>query len=530
MRVKIALVPLDDRPCCFRFPEKLGNMMACELRLPPREWLGRFEVPGDCDRVASWVEEVAGEVDGLIVAVDQLAYGGLVASRAMNRSLEACLQTLDVLKKVKKRYPNLIVYAANVLMRISITSKNAEYAKYWALIFRYSQLYDRVKRLGEKEHDAALAKLASDIPTDVLAEYLAARRRNHEVNKRMIDWVAEGLLDFVAITQEDADTIGMHLAEQQELMKLSYEKKVQRKVVLYPGADEATQTLLARMLQTFRRQRLRVYPRYTSTAGRLTAAKFEDRPVEESVNTHLYAGGCVRVDTPQEADLLLYVNTPLDSEGDGFDSAQPKAHFQARHDLWTFVEGIRHDLASDKRVVVADVSFPNASDLELVQRLLDEQIYFQLTAYAGWNTAGNSLGTCISHAVIRALYLTGDSPNLEAEEAHYAFLAERLLDEWAYQAQVRRRVNAWLEEELQLNPTNLEEQYELVNARVVKLLRPYIAKLNQYVSNRLLPGHDRRIMVDRFTEKQIALPWNRTFEVEVCVECRVQQINRNDCD
>ncbi|WP_054950705.1 DUF4127 family protein [Numidum massiliense] len=525
MARKIAIVPLDDRPCCYSFTERLGQIGAVEVVQPPKEILGKFTEPGCGDSLNEWLETTAPHVDGLVIAIDQLAYGGLVASRTMDRTLEVSLAYVNVLKKIKTKYPQLPIYAASVLMRLSITSKNAEYNNYWRDVFQYSRLYDYVHRLGKEEYKEELNQIERKIPSSVLEEYLLARKRNHFINKQMIDWVADDVLDFLIITQEDASDVGLHLSEQRVLMEHIFEKKVQERVMLYPGADEATQTLLARMVHYFRQAQVKIYPKYLSLAGRAVVPKFEDRPLEEAVRAHIAAAGALCVESIEEADLLLYINTPLDDQSvDGFKGFGKKAYFHSRHQYWDFIASMKHYMSKGYPVVVADLAFPNAADLELIQLLLQNGTYMKLAGYAGWNTSGNSLGTCISHGVMSVLWQTGESVESTALQAHLQFLIERLLDEWAYQANVRTEVNHWLEQTLQISPSYLGDDYERVDKKVRQGLKRYFEEVKDVLIGSVFKVNDSTYAMTRVECTHVALPWNRTFEVDVSVSCELETL------
>ena len=44
---KILLIPLDDRPPCLQFPEKMGLIAGAEVIAPPKELLGKFTQAGN---------------------------------------------------------------------------------------------------------------------------------------------------------------------------------------------------------------------------------------------------------------------------------------------------------------------------------------------------------------------------------------------------------------------------------------------------------------------------------------------------
>src|SRR5690606_23109132 len=71
---RIAVVPLDDRPFTSYTPVTVAEAGAHEALTPPKDLLGEFFTRGDS------------EVDGSVVAVPMLAYGGLVGFRACTRS------------------------------------------------------------------------------------------------------------------------------------------------------------------------------------------------------------------------------------------------------------------------------------------------------------------------------------------------------------------------------------------------------------------------------------------------------------
>ncbi|MFA9560342.1 DUF4127 family protein [Evansella sp. AB-rgal1] len=507
---KLAILPLDNRPCCYDFTESFGKWGAVEVIQPPKEILGGFTSFGNTAEISNWIRAVAPKVDGMILSIDQLAYGGLIPSRIMERKWKECVKIIDVVKEVREKNPHLVIYAVNVLMRISITTKNKVFTHYWKKVFRYSQLYDRFHRLKDRDVEGELKALEEELPSEVLQEYLQARNRNHQMNLMMIDWVAEGTLDFLAITQEDASAVGMHLMEQKKLVKKVYEMNIQRKVLVYPGADEATQTLLARMVQFFQREKVRIYPKYASTSGKLMVAKFEDRPVEESVISHITAAGAIVVEESSEADLILYVNTPVGGEKDGNHPTDEKAHFNSRHNLLSFIESMEYDLQKGKKVSVADISFPNASDMELVQFLLTENIFFSLTAYAGWNTAGNTLGTCIAQSIISIVAQWKGENKEGIAVAHHSFMMERLMDEWAYQANVRGKVNMDIASRFNIDGTNVEDKYKEVNQQVQEQLKPYFSQIVDCLPEESGDKNHWKLAV-------CELPWNRTFEVRVKV-------------
>ncbi|GIP32228.1 DUF4127 family protein [Paenibacillus sp. J2TS4] len=539
MRHRIALVPLDSRPCCQWFPRKIAEIAGVDLHTPPIEMLGMFMKSGNCENIRDWLLETAGSVDGLVVAADQLAFGGLIASRTNERTLEQAQETLKALRAVKERHPSKPLFVSSVLMRITITGKNAEFVRYKHLVQQYSELSDRHLRLKEAGLEQELLRVKAQIPNEILLDYFQARERNMDVHKLLIDWTAEGILDYLSITQEDASPAGVHIKEQWELQRHIYDRHVQAKTMIYPGADEGTQTLLARMLQTLNRRKVRIYPRFTSEMGKRVIPEYEDRPLEETVKAHLLSAGAVVVDSLLEADLILAVNSPLnDISNRGKETENVQALFNPRHLIADLAENVRYHLEQGRRVAIADVALPNASDMELIRYLLDERLFTRLSGYAGWNTAGNSLGTCISHAIARTMYEmlstkgeydsepavsevkktdTGVNPD-KPEKAHYSFLLSRLMDEWGYQAQIRGATNKWIEAHLSVSPWDLETEYKQVNAWIVQRLKELFEATKPLICDEDRGEGELPSIVQDAELAFVQLPWNRTFELDVRVD------------
>ncbi|RYG70611.1 DUF4127 family protein, partial [bacterium] len=214
----IALLPLDDRPCNTRFPSEIGAIGGASLLLPSRDHLGRFNSPGEPEALQQWLESLP-EVDALIVSVDMLAYGGLVASRKTVTSLETAMSRLEALDKWRVARPNTPIYAFNILMRLAITMDSDAAVPHYYNVMRYARLVDEAARFPSPEKQAELESVQAQIPPELLAAYRAARARNHTVNLAMVDYLARGTFDYLLVTQEDCTEFGLHRREQDEILE-----------------------------------------------------------------------------------------------------------------------------------------------------------------------------------------------------------------------------------------------------------------------------------------------------------------------
>ena len=241
----IALIPLDDRPCNRRSPAEIAGIGGSDIVMPPRDALGRFQVPGDCGQIADWLDALDG-VETLIVSVDMLAYGGLVASRRSHTALEAAVDRLQVLRRWHRAHPETRILAFNVLMRLAITMDSDAAIPHYYNVMRWARLADEANRFGSDYLREQLAAVEAEIPATILADYRAARARNHAVNLLMVDFLADDVVDYLLITQEDCTEYGLHRLEQTDILNRVAGRGVAGRFTLHPGADEAALTLLAR--------------------------------------------------------------------------------------------------------------------------------------------------------------------------------------------------------------------------------------------------------------------------------------------
>ncbi|HEX8832790.1 MAG TPA: DUF4127 family protein, partial [Abditibacteriaceae bacterium] len=386
----IALLPLDDRPCNVRFPQQIAAIGGTQLVTPPYEVLGLFNTPGQPEALQSWIEELP-RLEALIVSVDMLAYGGLVASRRPRVAVEQALANLNILRAFRAARPETPVYAFNILMRLAITMDSDAAVSNYYNIMRYARLVDEAERFDSAHLREELAKVTAQIPPAILEEYLAARLRNHTVNGCMIDWLAEGVFDYLLITQEDATEFGLHRREQDALLKYAAEREVQSKMSLHPGADEAALTLLARHWNTgvsFRVQ-------WSNLEDAHRIAPFEDRPYDEALVQHVAAmrGELLGEGDESTADFQLFVNAPVGgSQKDEEDGA--RALRAAR--LMPFVHSLEEAANNNETIALCDVAFPNGADNVLMTELERRGLLGKIAAFGGWNTAGNTTGTVLA--------------------------------------------------------------------------------------------------------------------------------------
>lgn len=127
---KVVYLPLDERPCNYKFPSLfLTNDL--EIVNPPIEILGNKKIPGDVNKIANWLKKEASDAKYLVVSLDMLIYGGIVPSRLHHDSYDTLIERLEVIKEIKKINPQLIIYAFELIMRCPQYSSGDEEPLYY---------------------------------------------------------------------------------------------------------------------------------------------------------------------------------------------------------------------------------------------------------------------------------------------------------------------------------------------------------------------------------------------------------------
>jgi len=492
--LRLGLLPLDDRPCNLLFPRRIAQIAGVRLVVPPRRLLGRFTAPGDAEALSDWLQRMAGEVEGLIVSADMLAYGGLVASRTGVVPERQALARINSLHRIRRAHPDLTIFCFSVIMRLGITVDSEGAALLHERIARWAQLTDDVRRLRREEYADELIRLEGLIPPRARSSYMRIRRRNHAANMWAVQLVSDGVIDYLVLAQEDAAARGLHKFEQQMLSDGMASLGVEGRVSLHPGTDEVAMVLLARYLCRQHGRSPAVLPLYPSRKAEAVIPLFEDRPLRETVTAQIQAAGGRVAAQRGEADLVLVVHAPLSKQREARDAGK---HPTPARVVEAAVGHIKSALRG-KPVAVADVAYCNGADPALIQALQRERLFARLHAFAGWNTAGNSIGAAVAHGIARVF----STPTHRSEIAHRLFLFERLLDDYAYQSIIRQQAISRAER-LGLSPLNLGGKGRDLQRFVARRAGPMARSLWR----RNFPGDPPSLGV--------RLPWPRLFEAEI---------------
>ena len=514
----IVLVPVDDRPAVGQFAQMIGAIADHRVIMPPPDLLGRFTTPGDAAMIDAWLRaQDYTRVDALVVSVDMLAYGGLIASRTPRTTPAEANKRLEFFRWFKRAWPHVPVYAFNVLMRVAPTADKQ--SRPWRdKLARWSELKDQVSNPQHASQHARLIPeleaLEKSLDPKVTGDYRRAHSRDLQISLAMIDLAKEGVIDSLLLLQDDARVYGFHRQTQRILRAKLQAYRLEDRIPIYNGADEGSLSLVSRAILDKFRSKVRVAVVYSSDASRTVIAPDEDHPIQFTVESQLKAAGGVLANHPAEADYTLYVNAP-ETDDQEFD---------------TFLKRMIADLKADKPVALADILFPaphrSGADERIIKALVRENVIDKFTAYAAWNTAGNTLGTTIPAANMRVFFRRAlfDSPEryARATVAQLEFLLHRFVGDYLYHDVVRLGLNA----ELRKNPTDptdefTPELYDRINRETQQRLRPLAEKFfADHFKGRTYPlaiydRQPRAVRINELKGLKIHLPWARAFEVTV---------------
>lgn len=469
--MKIALIPIDNRPVCYTLAEQIAAIDCnLELFLPERVDLGDLKSNANVDAILDWLKDIP-EVDAIVISLDTVAYGGLISSRRSPDSFEEIKARLEELKEILRK-KSAKIYAFSSVMRISNNNINEEEKEYWSSygkkIFDYSFNLHKSAKTMDSEANKKSECIATTIPCEILEDYLATRKRNFKINKLYLEWAREKVFDTVVFSKDDCAEFGLNVKEA-NLLKHEIESN-NLNAFVKTGADEIPLSLMARAVSSG--HGVKIAPVFMQSDSVNKISKYEDISVLESVNSQIELAGA-KVSTVDDADLVLYVNNFKNQQGEIV--------------MNVFEEGFSgHFKPSDKPYFIADILNANGSDNNFIEEFFKNKIDFdKFFGYAAWNTTGNTLGSVICIALVK--FLAKDF-NLGAFKKVQMV---RFLDDWAYQANVRQI---------------LKQKENVPNSESIKtFMKDYETRLNKFLG-------------DDFQDIKYSFPWDRFFETEVTIQ------------
>lgn len=492
----VALMPLDSRPCNTQYPALLAESTSATLALPPEDAMDNFLDPADTTALWSWLEEQAETADHLVIFTNSLFCGSLIASRSSGAydNIQEDLQRLqDLLASFKAREDAASVTVVQVLPRLSPNQFDSALYPYYDALTAYGQAWDQADEAGGS------APASAEIPADILQDYQNLHKESAQLAQSLDSLAADDLIDQLLISQDDgaeycpANITFRSLADHAENTQLIY------------GADELSMLLVANLSAAgLDASPVRIV--YSDDADRSRIYPYEAASLEEMTAQKLTLGGATASD---DADATLYIHT---------DSSDASTTLSAVSD-------------HDGLFALADVAQTNQADAALTDALLSRKNFDAIDTYAGWNTAGNTVGTTIATLrtmdVLDALWddLSADARK-NAVRALYTFRAIRLAEDICYMAQIRPDLQQQLAlVDIQDHTSAFADStaWQKANTQLQQTYTPYntqLATLFNGAHTLRLTNHTTPVQITNFAS-QSTFPWPRSFEVRIDVEMDV---------
>ena len=461
----VLYVPQDDRPVSLQCTVDTAREAGMTILTPPQNLISGKTYQGQADQIMAWVEQNAARADVMVLSTDTLIYGGLVDSRKHNIPLSTLESRLKRIESLKARNKNVRIYGFGTVMRSPRASgggtEPAYYAEYGPTIFQIAALQDKLDSGSlTQEETQKLMSLQASVPVEYLQDWFDRRQKNMKINKELIDETRSGVFDYFALGHDDTSQLSQSALEGRYLSKYSKDIPVE-KYGSFPGADQLGLLLMARSRTDESTEKPTFSVIYPLGGGGKTLPGYEDQTIDKTIAQHVEAVGGTMVTQGKPTVLLA-------------------------------VDRIQQAVDSGVNVSVADIAYNNGADNTLVSAMYKRDMLYKIGAYNGWNTASNTVGYAIAQGVL----LKTMSP-----EGHRNMLTQQYLDNWAYQANIRKDIY------------RMQDSIRTDNVRYSGELNE---RLESYLGERIQDFAEKYLKVDPRTVKA-TFPWGRLFETDITI-------------
>ena len=512
IRRRILLIPLDSRPPCGRFVQDAGRIAGVEVVLPPAELLDEYFRPGDTAALQSWTMEHIAGFDAAILSIDQLLHGGLIASRQAKKTIADEEDLLDFLRRLRAAHPNIPLYAFSILPRMMPPDGLVDWEEQKRLM-KYSRLLGRIAReKNPRDEDlSALDDLRASISAENLAQYERLFANYADFGQRLISLAENGTLDRLVIGQDDSEPNSIPNLVLHKFSELLAAKGIsENRVFLAQGADELALSILA----ADEAQRNGFSPRvaliYNDSSTPDRVLPYMGATLEKTAREKIrFTRGTIAA-SPETADFTLYI------------SANDKATANTRKAAAATINTL---LDNKRAVALVDLAEHLRLDETLLPVLVENKTpIHMLAAYAGWNTASNSVGTAVAHAVLLQIAqrrAQTENDALSVAAAHISFLDGRFLEDCYYLKDVVDHLNYSLEKCGAQNGRGLEYNYNyplgsLLLETAIENRRTRLVHTAAYQTPFTFKTENATLLL-RATDftATARFPWPRTFEIDL---------------
>lgn len=486
----ILLVPQDDRPVSLDYTVNTAERAGYTVLTPPRAYLSGKNFRGSPDLIWRWVEQNMVRADAAVLSTDTLIYGGLVDSRKHNEPLTTLMARENGIRALHAQYPKIPIYGFGTIMRTPYASSGGVepyyYSKYGNDLYRLSGLQDKMDA-GKITPDetAGLLSLKLSIPSEYLQDWFKRRTKNNTINRMLIKDTKSGVFAYYSEGHDDNSKNSQSTLESRYLAA-DAKGLPESRYGSFPGADQLALLLIARYHDDSHHLKPAFSVIYPLGRAENTVPSYENQPIGKTISEHIAAVGGVMAGK-NVPDIVLAVNTPIASTGE---SGQFSNFGMMKQSTTDFMNEVKNVIGRGIPVSMVDVYFANGSDNTLMNLMVKDDLLYKVAAYNGWNTASNTIGYAIAQAIL--------APSMSAED-HKNMLTEQYIDNWAYQANVRKNIARMTE--LETNGTT----------PTPAIKQEMIAEVQEFAKKKM--GLNPATVSADF-------PWNRLFEINALVSTK----------
>jgi hypothetical protein len=416
------------------------------------------------------------------------------------------------LEEIRQAHPDVKFYGFSSIMRLYATGTKAS-DKWAGALGRYEEAKDRYREEGKPELLAQAQAMGARLPAGLISWYESARFRDFTVQQEILRMTKKGLFDYCIMGQDDAKQFGPFIPETRKLRAEVDELAIGGKTYFCEGIDQLSNVLVSRALlrQTDWIPRIRIV--YSDPDGKLKIASYESKDIEDSLSDQIFASGARPIDeNDPHYDYTLYVNTPGRNED----------KFQG------FLMDLNSDADKGVPVAVADIDLAKdgTADPELFGSLLQNGRMTKLLAFAGWNTAGNTMGTTIPAANVYLFSKKTGTDALERETAQREFLLHRFVNDYDYHKFTRPVAYKLID----ATPTASREEtygkdFVMINNFVKRDLNKHlIDTFDQEFLGQKFMADNKEYEVSGLDDVKIFLPWPRVYEVRLEFKLQTKEV------
>ena len=507
----ILLVPLDSRPPCREFVINGGKIIGREIVTPPTEYMDYYSKAGETTEMRQWLAENAGGADAVILSIDQLLSGGLLAAREAHISHADIDALATYLRTLHTAHPNVPLHAFYILPR-AIPQDGIEGWRERRALLAYARLLGRVGE-GLPVDEDEMERLRGEFPPDDLEKYLAHFDESTALASMLIELTEEDVLTRLILGQDDGEEYSVGNLKKKELAALLAQKHIaQERAMIVHGADEIALSMLARLSVDELRTRGGAVPRIALRYARADMADmiFPFMAVSNDVTARekIAMLGAALAEDGTSSDLTLLISAG-DSGADTLGTRAPAA------------TAVKDMLTAGTSVALVDLTRHFHAEETLLPILVEKNVPVNaLTAYAGWNTASNAIGTALAQAVLYHCAMQRAENSEESARAAYAnlaFLTGRIAEDEFYLKETIDRVNDTLRNAGYQNTADLDltRNWRWANDLLTNDLSRRIRSYESTTAFRApFVQNDMRL---RAVQSNITAyyPWPRTFEIRM---------------